>query len=689
MTFLNPAFLWASLAVLIPIIVHLFNFRRPKKVNFSNVAFVKEVRKSVVRRLRLKQWLLLAARILAILALVFMFAQPVKKAASGGEVAAGNTSVAIVLDNSYSMKSGNDKGSYWLQATKLAREIVRAYSRSDEFIVMPTSDLKIQYTFSDRETAEKELMKLKINQNSTDLGEMMALSDAIFEQANHPNRVLYFLSDFQESTILADTNLAKVKNPDIRMHMVPLATRPVPNVYLKEHGLTTGIIEAGKPANLSVTLKNESKDPSKNLSLRITIAGESQPVSTLDLAGGETRKQEFAFTPKQPGWQSGFLEIDDYPVEFDNKRFFSFYVPDKEKMLVVEGQPAPHLRLMFGGELLNTFDVTFKSFRDLAEVNFDDFKSILLVGLPEVSTGLQDKLLAHLREGRSIFFAPGEGTDLNSTNAFFNKLKIGSFQPVVANAKGEYADGVDLQHPMFDGVFVGNASNRKFDAPLVYKHFPFRTTNEIVQNVILRLGNGDPVLTESRPEGGLFYTMAFFPGNKWSDFTIKSSGLAVMVQLARLMNQSMRVQQNQDLGAYTTMRIKTREQDLIKLKGEGELELIPEQYAQSGYIVLKFDNLDLKEGNFDLVQNEKLLEKVSFNVPDEESELESLAEADLRKYLDNKGLQEVVVTPAAPSGFAQQLEIESKGIPLWKYFLALGAFFLLSELLITRMKDNA
>ena len=63
-------------------------------------------------------------------------------------------------------------------------------------------------------------------------------------------------------------------------------------------------------------------------------------------------------------------------------------------------------------------------------------------------------------------------------------------------------------------------------------------------------------------------------------------------------------------------RVRTQEKDVIKMVGADSTEIIPEQYVESGSIVLKFENQSLKEGNYDLVQNGKLLEKISFNVPD-------------------------------------------------------------------------
>ena len=77
---------------------------------------------------------------------------------------------------------------------------------------------------------------------------------------------------------------------------------------------------------------------------------------------------------------------------------------------------------------------------------------------------------------------------------------------------------------------------------------PFRPVNDVVQNVILRLGDQNAILVESRPEEGLMYTFSMHPGKGSTDLTLKSSGLALLVQLARTMNQTQRNIASMDLG---------------------------------------------------------------------------------------------------------------------------------------------
>ena len=76
MSFLNPYLLWGLLAVSIPVIIHLFNFRRFRRIYFTNVKFLEELQQQTRRQSQLRHILVMILRMLAITSLVLAFAQP-------------------------------------------------------------------------------------------------------------------------------------------------------------------------------------------------------------------------------------------------------------------------------------------------------------------------------------------------------------------------------------------------------------------------------------------------------------------------------------------------------------------------------------------------------------------------------------------------------------------------------------
>ena len=109
MTFLHPAFLWGLTALAIPIVVHLFNFRRYRTLYFSNTQFLKELHEETRRQSQLKKWIILFLRMAAITSLVLAFAQPVPKT-TDSPFQHGNAYVQLYIDNSFSMENQAEQG---------------------------------------------------------------------------------------------------------------------------------------------------------------------------------------------------------------------------------------------------------------------------------------------------------------------------------------------------------------------------------------------------------------------------------------------------------------------------------------------------------------------------------------------------------------------------------------------------
>lgn len=693
MTFLNPAFLWAAFAISIPIIVHLFNFRRPKKVLFSNTEIVKEVRKSVVRRVRLKQLLILAARCLAILALVFLFAEPVIVADDAAAFEGGRNSVVIVVDNSYSMKAGSEKGDYFHQAQQFANEVVKNHAKEDEFLVMTTGDLRLNYNFATKEDVLEEIKDMKVRQNITTWSDVLQLAPELFSKANY-NKTLYFISDFQESTVMGDSVVDYDKESGIRVNMVPLATREQRNVYVEDHGLETRIIQAGSPVTLSMSLINDGREDLNDLKIQVMLEGTPEATSTDTVPAGQKLVKKISLIPPKAGWNSGYIEIDDYPVEYDNRRYFSFYVPENERVLVVEGEQSDPVRIVYS-DLLKQFRPDFISYKDFAQARIEEYQFVVLLGINEISSGLEEQLDYHLKAGKSILFFPGADINRDEINRFLTAQNVGSFGEFVESETGLVADQVDLQHPVFADVFKRNSTNGKVDPARVYKYYRFTSANEVEQNPVMRFSNGDPLLLESRPGDGQIFLFTVFPSDSWTDLQYKAIFAPLMLRLSLLMNHSQKVEQNQDLGSFHVKRVKTQNQSQIKLVRADGTEIMPLQEPREGFMVLRFDRLETDnvaeviEGNYELRQGEDLLEEISFNIPDAESQLKSFTQEEVADRFASLGFESVNVIAGDPKNVASEIQFQSTGYPLWKYFLFAALLFLLIEVLLLQMKESA
>ena len=170
MKFLYPQFLYALAVVAIPIILHLFNFKKFKTVYFSNVRFLKEVKQQTKAKSELKHILILLSRILALSSLVLAFAQPyVPK--KNMELASKHA-ISIFVDNSFSMNAQNANGQLLQEALQKTESISEAYQTVDDFHII-TNDLSAQHQRLITKEALEELGNINSTSNTSLLSKVV------------------------------------------------------------------------------------------------------------------------------------------------------------------------------------------------------------------------------------------------------------------------------------------------------------------------------------------------------------------------------------------------------------------------------------------------------------------------------------------------------------------------------------
>jgi hypothetical protein len=196
MSFVYPNFLWAFFILLVPIIVHLFNFRRYKTVYFSRVQYLHEVVEDSKSGSKLKHLLVLISRLLLLSCLVLAFAQPFIPTKSG-EMTENLTS--IYIDNSYSMQADGSDGNLLNEAKNQAIDIVKSLEENER-VNLITADLesKHQRFYTKAETLEM-IKEIDFSAKSTPLTSVLRLqSDLLAKAGEKGNRRIFILSDFQK-----------------------------------------------------------------------------------------------------------------------------------------------------------------------------------------------------------------------------------------------------------------------------------------------------------------------------------------------------------------------------------------------------------------------------------------------------------------------------------------------------------
>ena len=231
MIFLNPAILFGLLAASIPVIIHLFNLRKLKKIEFSTLTFLKELQKNKIRKIKLKQWLLLALRVLIILFAVMAFARPALQSMQiGGTTSAAKTTAIFILDDTFSMSVVDQKGSYFNQAKEIIKQVLSHLQEGDEVGLILVSNTKAESKLtSNLSELIKNVDQLDLSYSSADLNSSITKASQIISESKNFNKEIYVLSDFQKNKITKENlnnDLSELLNEGIR---------PVSYTHLRAH----------------------------------------------------------------------------------------------------------------------------------------------------------------------------------------------------------------------------------------------------------------------------------------------------------------------------------------------------------------------------------------------------------------------------------------------------------------------
>ena len=203
MIFLNPAVLFGLVAATIPVIIHLFNLRKLKKIEFSTLVFLKELQKNKIRKIKLKQWILLALRVLIILFAVMAFARPALQSVKiGGTTSAAKTTAIFILDDTFSMSVVDQKGSYFNQAKEIINQVISQLQEGDEvgLILVSKPDIDEKLTSNLAEFI-KRTEQIDLSFATGDINSAIVKASQIISESKNFNKEIYVLSDFQKNKI--------------------------------------------------------------------------------------------------------------------------------------------------------------------------------------------------------------------------------------------------------------------------------------------------------------------------------------------------------------------------------------------------------------------------------------------------------------------------------------------------------
>jgi preprotein translocase subunit SecG len=670
MHFLYPAFLFALASLAIPVLVHLFNFRRYQKVYFSNVQFLKEVQEQQSSRRNIKERLILAARLLALLFLVLAFARPYI-AKQNNANAGAQRAISVFLDNSYSMQTLNREGSLLDEAKRRAKEIVSAYSMNDNYQLL-TQDFEGKHQrLLSRDEFYDAVDAIKISPRSRSLQQIIDRQQSLLTMQGGAGRSIDIISDFQKN--ISNSQPIKV-DTGTTISLIQLKASAPANVAVDSVWLLSAIHRPGETEKIVVKLHNYADQEAVKIPLKLMINGEQKALGGFTLAARETQTDTLTFSGLKPGWQRGEINLQDNPVTFDNQFYFTFNVKQQMPVLLIDGGTFnPYLNAVFATD-------RFFSVKRVPDGNVDyaglsAYPLIVISDVKTVSTGLSQQLKTYVNKGGTLVVFPAADAELPNYKSFLQPM--GAAFPEKLATENIKVSNLNLQNPVFKNIFEELPSNP--DLPVIKKYYQLSASSGRNEN-IMQVQGGQAFWAGYNNGRGKVYVSAVPLNEDFSNLPRHALFVPIMFRIALLSghDQPLFYTLGHDQTIETTP-IQSSEKQLLKLVKDKQ-SIIPDVKQQEGSTLLYVSDQLQETGLYELRKQDSIVSVMAFNDNRNESDLQYYSAADLQNMIPDKG-NVIEATKGSVKDIVSQADF---GVQLWKLCIILALIFLAAEILLTR-----
>ncbi len=687
MIFLNPAILFGLFAASIPVIIHLFNLRKLKKIEFSTLAFLKELQKNKIRKIKLKQWILLALRVLIILFIVMAFARPTLKSFQvGGTTSAAKTTAIFILDDTFSMSVVDQKGSYFNQGKEIINKVVSQLQEGDEVgLILVSNPKKENKLTSNLSEFLKTTDQLDLNYTSGDINSALVKSAQLISESKNFNKEIYVLSDFQKDKITnknLTNDLSELLNESVKLYSFDLSDKDVFNLSVDDLKSNNQIFEKDKSVSFSITVTNNSRQDVNSAVVSLFLDNERAAQKSFDVNAGRSINVEIEAVPKSTGFIDVTAEIETDEIEQDNKRFASLFIPEKISVgLFAENNndlSFVDLALQTTGE--TKYVIERKNINQLSSQQLNRFQTIIL-SANSLSSGIE-QIKNYIQNGGGLILFPSSVPDQIKLNQLYSQLGLGVNSSFVGKVNSNDLkikfDKTDFNHPIFQNVFQ-NDEKKKYESPELNAYYK----NSSAGNQIISLVDGSSFLSEIRFGKGKILVFNCAPVLTWSDFPIKSIFAPLMNKSVAYLTSKERDQNIFIAGEEVNINLRNQNSSQIKIIKPDKSEEFIKLNDNSSRDYLAYSNTN-EAGNYKFYSVDKLVDNISINTDPAESKTNYADESDFENYLKEIKFDGTYVPIDKESNITEKILQARFGSELWRYFLLVAIILALIEMTIAR-----
>ena len=679
MSFLFPNILWGLFGLTIPIIIHLYNLRKSKTLEFSSIQHIQALEKNSIKRLKIIQWILILLRMGIIASLILMFSGPLLISETIWIPSKKESTAVIIIDNSASMSVKNDNLTFLDQAKEKIPKILSSFDGLVNLKVIQTNPPLELYSGIVEEGSNLDYKDWKVD-HSNGKDNLWNLVDSLLSTLDMslPNKEFFILSDFQFEPPRSLKNRIK----DWRFYALSSSSLNE-NIAITDISLMDQVKMPNDLLKLNTKIENMGKNEIRNLPVELYLNKErvGQIVSNFKI--NTIKDFSFQVYPGKSGVVSGKIEIPVDNFSLDNKQTFEINIPDQISCKVIASSDnglfiiKTILESISGEE--EFLDLELKLMSEIERIYLDETDVLILEDPLIIEPSAIESIKRFLNEGGSILWFAGENYKNINEQITSNLLLPNYEDQIILNDKSYLTvKVVDRKNPLLQDF---NIRNLESSLPKIFRY------NSIIpkkdHSLILNLNNNDPFLLNIPIYGSEIYFFTSPLDLKWNDFTMK--GLLIPL-IHRLLILSATNELNTQLIEVNEPKIISLTKELInkkwsiKLPSGRKILVIPEY---SNEVIVFEETTEL--GSYEVFADDIFYTAFSTRLSNKESPKNRASYDKINSVIGNNNL----VWIEDEMEIQDTIESQRHGILLWRLFLIIAIILFLLESYLSKPNPNS
>lgn len=675
MQFAQPAALWGLFLALVPLVVHLFSFRAPRRVFFSNVRLLKEIREQNRKRSHLKHLLVLACRTLAIILMVLAFARPEWGADGNVDASLRKGYHSVFVDNSPSMSLAGEGGILLEQAREAARSLAQQLPATDQFQLITHELAPGSQRWLGRDEFIQALGQITLTSGVRPLNQIRERQLELMRYTGVAQQTrLYWLGDFQQSAYpLADLP----SDTAVEIHLLQFSPAPFAHIYIDTAYVDQPLLQTGQAARLIFVVRNGGSRDAEGVRILLEMEGAQKGLSTLDVPAYGTATDTLGFTPSNPGILSARLSVEESGLDYDRHWYMRLEVADRFPLLHLTGlEASPYITGLFSGDEFISYGVASRLNIDYTQLASS--RGIIIDRFDQISTGLITALVDKMQQGGSVVFLPSGNADPTAMNALLTATGGGACQQIVSQK--QQVARIEVQDPLYQETF--ERVPEQLALPTVSKYWSATLLPD--DYTIMQLSDRSPWLVRRRVGAGQLVFMLSAPEKEWTDFPEQALWVPTLYRAVLMSGGN--VPSSWRLGASPKIELQipgVRPDGLISLVN-GTQKLIPQVSRQGNRLSLGIMDGILAPGHYAVMIDGQPLggEMVALNASSDESQLQYWTPESLVELSKDRGWNSYLLKDSSVAG---GLVAEAGASSIWRWLLAGLLLCLLLEMFLVQI----